>query len=162
MIVSGVDDLLVTGRSHRPRFTWPDQARLALLAVTHRYKRTHCLRLEQFQTADRSCRGCAAGGTVRRAWCSCKPGRRWVPRPLAADGQGSILCLGGTGKYMTSAWEPRAVGSSGGDRGESLKGGKGQFSLGVWAFVWRALGPSEGRMCLTCGTKTGPRVRSRP
>ena len=28
---------LVTGRSHRPRSTWPNQARLALLAVTHRY-----------------------------------------------------------------------------------------------------------------------------
>jgi hypothetical protein len=39
---------LATGRSHRPRSTWPDQARLAFLAVTHRYKRTHCLRLEQF------------------------------------------------------------------------------------------------------------------
>ena len=43
---------LVTGRSHRPRSTWPNQARLALLAVTHRYKRTHCLWLEQFQIAD--------------------------------------------------------------------------------------------------------------
>ena len=43
---------LVTGRSHRPRSTWPDQARLAFLAVTHRYKRTHCLWLEQFQIAD--------------------------------------------------------------------------------------------------------------
>jgi hypothetical protein len=32
---------LVTGRSNRPRSTWPNQARLALLAVTHRYKRTH-------------------------------------------------------------------------------------------------------------------------
>ena len=40
---------LVTGRSHRPRSTWPDRARLALLAVTHRCKRTHCLWLEQFQ-----------------------------------------------------------------------------------------------------------------
>jgi hypothetical protein len=40
---------LVTGRSHRPRSTWPDQARLAFLAVTHRYKRAHCLWLEQFQ-----------------------------------------------------------------------------------------------------------------
>ena len=43
---------LVTGRSHRPRSTWPNQARLALLAVTHRYNRTHCLWLEQFQIAD--------------------------------------------------------------------------------------------------------------
>jgi hypothetical protein len=34
---------LVTGRPHRPRSTWPDQARLAFLAVTHRYSRTHCL-----------------------------------------------------------------------------------------------------------------------
>src|ERR1035441_3854294 len=40
---------LVTGRAHRPRSTWPDQARLALLAVTHRYNRTFCLWLEQFQ-----------------------------------------------------------------------------------------------------------------
>ena len=37
---------LVTGRSHRPRPTWPDQARLPPLAVTHRYKRAHCLWLE--------------------------------------------------------------------------------------------------------------------
>ena len=29
-----------------------NQARLAFLAVTHRYKRTHCLGLEQFQIAD--------------------------------------------------------------------------------------------------------------
>jgi hypothetical protein len=43
---------LVTGRSHRPRSACPNQARLALLAVTHRYKRTHCLWLEQFQIAD--------------------------------------------------------------------------------------------------------------
>jgi len=43
---------LVTGRSHRPRSTWPDQARLPLLTVTHRYKRAHCLWLEQFQIAD--------------------------------------------------------------------------------------------------------------
>jgi len=33
----------VTGRPHRPRPTWPDQARLPLPAVTHRYKRAHCL-----------------------------------------------------------------------------------------------------------------------
>ena len=39
----------VTGRSHRPRSTWPDQARLAFLAVTHRYERTNCLWLEPFQ-----------------------------------------------------------------------------------------------------------------
>ena len=43
---------LVTGRSHRPRSTWPNQARLAPLAVTHRYNWTHCLWLEQFQIAD--------------------------------------------------------------------------------------------------------------
>src|SRR5260370_11677981 len=43
---------LVTGRSHRPRSTWPDQARLAFLAVAHRYKRTYCLWLEPFQIAD--------------------------------------------------------------------------------------------------------------
>jgi hypothetical protein len=43
---------LVTGRSPQPRSTWPDQARLAFPAVTHRYKRTHCLRLEQFHIAD--------------------------------------------------------------------------------------------------------------
>jgi hypothetical protein len=40
---------LVTGRSHRPRSAWPDQAGLAFLAVTHRYKRTHRLWPEQFQ-----------------------------------------------------------------------------------------------------------------
>jgi hypothetical protein len=43
---------LVTGMSHRPRSTWPDQARLAFPAVTHRYKRARCLWLEQFQIAD--------------------------------------------------------------------------------------------------------------
>jgi hypothetical protein len=43
---------LVTRRSHRPRSTWPNQARLAFLAVTHRYKRTNCLWLEPFQIAD--------------------------------------------------------------------------------------------------------------
>ena len=43
---------LVTGRSHLPRSTWPNQARLPLLTVTHRYKRTHRLRLEQFRIAD--------------------------------------------------------------------------------------------------------------
>jgi hypothetical protein len=43
---------LVTGRSHRPRSTWPDQARLAPLAVTHHHKRARCLLLEQFQIAD--------------------------------------------------------------------------------------------------------------
>jgi hypothetical protein len=40
---------LVTGRSHRPRSTWPNQARLAFLAVTHRYERINCLWLEPFQ-----------------------------------------------------------------------------------------------------------------
>lgn len=30
---------LVTGRPHRPRSPWPNQARLPLLAVTHRYSR---------------------------------------------------------------------------------------------------------------------------
>ena len=48
---------LVTGRSHRPRSTWPNLARLPLLTVTHRYKRTHCLRLEQFQIAESVCLG---------------------------------------------------------------------------------------------------------
>jgi hypothetical protein len=49
-MVSGAHaDSLVTGRSHRPRSAWPNQARIALLAVTHRYNRIHCLWLEQFQ-----------------------------------------------------------------------------------------------------------------
>jgi hypothetical protein len=43
---------LVTGGPHRPRSAWPDQARLALPAVTHRYTRTHCLWLEQFHIAE--------------------------------------------------------------------------------------------------------------
>jgi hypothetical protein len=43
---------LVDGSSRRPRSTWPDQARLPLPAVTHRYKRTHCPWLEQFQITD--------------------------------------------------------------------------------------------------------------
>jgi hypothetical protein len=43
---------LVAGRSPRPRSAWSDQARLAFLAVTHRYTRTPCLWLEQFQIAE--------------------------------------------------------------------------------------------------------------
>src|SRR6266581_4648036 len=43
---------LVTGRSNRPPSSWPDQARLPLPAVTHRYKQAHCLWLEQFQIAE--------------------------------------------------------------------------------------------------------------
>ena len=42
----------VTGRSYRPRSPWPIQNRLAHLAITHRYKRAHCLWLEQFQIAE--------------------------------------------------------------------------------------------------------------
>src|ERR1700749_744665 len=45
---------LGTGRSHRTRSTWPDQDRLPLPAVTHRYKRAHCLWLERFQIAEYS------------------------------------------------------------------------------------------------------------
>src|SRR6266700_7704205 len=41
---------LVTGRSHRPRSAWPDQARPASLAVTHSYKPTNYLGLEPFQS----------------------------------------------------------------------------------------------------------------
>ena len=54
---------LVTGGSHRPRSTWPDQARLAFLAVTHRYKRTNCLWLERFQLSLPTLRGCLRSGT---------------------------------------------------------------------------------------------------
>jgi hypothetical protein len=43
---------LVTGRPHRPRSTWPNQARPAPLAVTHRYNRGDCLWLEPFQIAE--------------------------------------------------------------------------------------------------------------
>jgi hypothetical protein len=43
---------LVNGKSQRPRSTWPDQARLPLLTVTHRYKRAHRLWPEQFQSAE--------------------------------------------------------------------------------------------------------------
>jgi hypothetical protein len=56
---------LVTGRSHRPRSTWPDQARLPLPAVTHRYKRARCLWLEQFQIGESALR--ADGSTARPA-----------------------------------------------------------------------------------------------
>jgi hypothetical protein len=49
---------LVDDRSPQPRSAWPDQARLPLLAVTHRYKPTPCLWLEQFQIAE-SVRLCA-------------------------------------------------------------------------------------------------------
>jgi len=43
---------LVTGRSHRPGSTWPDQARPAVLAVTHSYKPTNYLWLKPFHIAD--------------------------------------------------------------------------------------------------------------
>ena len=42
---------LVADRARGPRSAWFNQARLALLAVTLRYKRTPCLWLEQFQIA---------------------------------------------------------------------------------------------------------------
>src|SRR6266487_3406378 len=42
---------LVTGRSHRSRSTWPDQARLAFLAVTHRYTRTYSGFLSNFHVS---------------------------------------------------------------------------------------------------------------
>jgi hypothetical protein len=42
----------VADRSPQPRSAWSNQARLALLALTHRYKRTPCLWLEQFQNAE--------------------------------------------------------------------------------------------------------------
>jgi hypothetical protein len=44
---------LVASRSHRPRSTWPNQARLAFLAITHRNKRTNCPWLEPFQSPCR-------------------------------------------------------------------------------------------------------------
>jgi hypothetical protein len=40
---------LVTSRPQRPRSTWPDQARLPLTAVAHRYKRARCLRRDNFR-----------------------------------------------------------------------------------------------------------------
>ena len=74
---------LVTGRSHRPRSTWPNQARLPFLAVTHRYKRAHCLWLEQFQIdalmfvkgLGGTFRGCSSGGTCE---VMCRTGCCWV------------------------------------------------------------------------------------
>ena len=40
---------LAADRSPQPRSAWSNRARLALLAVTHRYKPTPCLWLEQLQ-----------------------------------------------------------------------------------------------------------------
>ena len=61
---------LVTGRSHRPRSTSPNQARLALLAVTHRNKRARRrLWLEQFHIADsvRLARVLSMSAAIRRS-----------------------------------------------------------------------------------------------
>ena len=44
---------LVTGRSHRPRSTWPNQARLAFLAVTHCYKRHIVFDSNNFRSPNR-------------------------------------------------------------------------------------------------------------
>ena len=56
---------LVAGRSPRPRSAWSDQARLALHAVTHRYKRTPCLWLEQFLPTLYLSSGLVVGWQVR-------------------------------------------------------------------------------------------------
>jgi hypothetical protein len=61
---------LVAGRSPRPRSAWSDQARLALHAVTHRYKRTPCLWLEQFPCRIRAADGWVSGvrGSSQIGW----------------------------------------------------------------------------------------------
>jgi len=43
---------LVSGRSHRPRSTWPHQARLPLPAVTHRYRRAYYLGPNNFRSPN--------------------------------------------------------------------------------------------------------------
>jgi hypothetical protein len=68
---------LVSGRSHRRRSTWPNQARLPLPAVTHRYRRSYCLWPEQFppcrlRAAD-CCVGRAAGCPQITQFCRCSP-----------------------------------------------------------------------------------------
>jgi len=84
---------LVTGRSHRPRSTWPDKARLAFLAVTHRYKRIHCLWLEQFQfpaESARCWRSWAQGPDECRSAIPARAGAWLRSRPpvLAVQGSG--------------------------------------------------------------------------
>ena len=54
---------LAAGRSHRPRSAWSNQARLALLVVTHRYKRAPGLWLEQFQIAEYAAFSTGSAGT---------------------------------------------------------------------------------------------------
>jgi hypothetical protein len=51
-MVSGVHAVLYPGGHIDLDPHGQNQARLAFLSVTHRYKRTHCLWLEQFQIAD--------------------------------------------------------------------------------------------------------------
>ena len=82
---------LVPGRSHRPRSTWPDQDRLPSLAVTHRYKPTNCLWLEQFQIADYFHGGLLAdsGTQARRLSVICAKTR--------ADANGPAPRSGGSG-----------------------------------------------------------------
>jgi hypothetical protein len=105
---------LVTGRSHRPRSTWPDQARLAFLAVTHRYKQTNCLWLEQFQIADYA---------LGRRWLTmvtdstqnipfCAASRR---HPTTVDGNDKIHLWHLT-MYPSAAIGPTAAGPSGSAR----------------------------------------------
>ena len=67
------------------------KARLAFLAVTHRYNRTHCLWLEQFQIADYSCigeRGVAAGRPTHiRQLCAAVAAKNWRKRANQITGK---------------------------------------------------------------------------
>ena len=76
---------LVTGRSHRPRSAWPNQARLVFFAVTHRYERINCLWLEPFQIAElaRPVSSVVIDVGARRSACSAI--ERFAPRECGRD-----------------------------------------------------------------------------
>jgi hypothetical protein len=89
---------LVTGRSNRPRSTWPNETRLALLAVTHRYNRIPCLWLGQFQIAE-SVRP-VAGITMLGGWAQifhsgelCRPEDRPIVNSGKLPGSFMASCL---------------------------------------------------------------------
>ena len=83
------------------------QARLAVLATTHGYKRTHCLWLEQFQIAD-SARLTATGhrGEIARRLTGYAPGIGSSGRPVGWADAG-LLGRHASGKsvlFVSLAW----------------------------------------------------------
>jgi hypothetical protein len=105
---------LVTGRSHRPRSTWPDQARLAFLAVTHRYKRIHCPWLEQFQIAEYFA---LRVGLLRGSWARRSSSSEWMRSLCGLNvwvGADVRSAVAGPGSFRPSVQVARMVAGRGG------------------------------------------------